>query len=122
MKGMFSKMMRGIATGFFLILPTVLLAADIPGPKNLKLENPLGPETDTLIEFLTKILEIMLIFAIPIIVLFIIYAGFLYVTAQGDEGKIRTAHSALTWSVVGGVIILAAKLIVDVIQATVKSI
>ena len=83
------------------------------------LTNPL--KSATLEGFLLAILDILLVFAMPIIVLFIMYAGFLYVTAQGDPGKIKTAHSALTWSVVGGVIIFGSKLIIEVIQNTVNT-
>ena len=84
------------------------------------LQNPLKSKTIT--GFLLTIIEVLLIFALPIIVLFIMYAGFLYVTARGDEGKIKTAHAALTWSIVGGVIVLGAELIINIIQTTVESI
>lgn len=83
------------------------------------LTNPL--KSKTIEAFFLAILDILLVFALPIIVLFIMYAGFLYVTAQGDPTKIKTAHAALTWSVIGGVIVLGAKLIIDVIQNTVNA-
>ena len=122
---MISNVVRGIVASVWVFVPIVTQAV-IPRPdKNIRPETPSGLtnplKSDTLIEFLTAILDILLIFAIPVIVFFIIYAGFMYVTAQGDESKIKTAHSALTWSVVGGVIILGAKLIIEVIQATVNS-
>ena len=110
----------------FVLWPTFLLAQSgrIGGPRSDcppgELCNPLGQ--DSLVEFLMGILDVLLTFAIPIIVLFIMYAGFLYVTAQGDESKIKTAHAALTWSVVGGVIVLAANIIIEVIQNTVDAI
>lgn len=69
----------------------------------------------------TKIIDVILIFALPIIIFFIMYAGFMYVTAAGDTSKISTAHSALTWAVIGGVIVLGSKLIMEVIQNTVRS-
>ena len=87
--------------------------------ETVSLTNPL--QSSSIEEFILKIIDILLVFAIPIIVLFIMYAGFLYVTARGDEGKIKTAHSALTWSIVGGVIILGAKLILEVVKNTVTS-
>ncbi len=83
------------------------------------LQNPL--KSNNIVDFLFAILDILLTFALPIIVLFIIYAGFLFVTAQGDTSKITTARSALTWSVIGGVIILGAKLILEVIKNTVAA-
>jgi hypothetical protein len=76
-------------------------------------------EFDSISGFLLAILDILLIFALPIIIFFIIYAGFLFVTARGDTTKIATARSALTWAVIGGVIVLGATLLVDVIQGTV---
>ena len=81
------------------------------------LDNPL--KFNTIDELLTGIISVLLIFAVPIIILFIMYAGFLYVTAQGDTTKIQTAHSALTWAVVGGLIVLGAEVIKTIIQGTV---
>jgi hypothetical protein len=84
------------------------------------LTNPL--KSCSISELFLAIIDILLIFAIPIIVLFIMYAGLLYVTARGDTAQISKAHLALTWAIVGGVIVLAAKLIIEVIQGTVNSI
>ena len=47
------------------------------------------------------------------------YAGFLFVTANGNESQLTQAKNALLWSVVGGVIALGARLILEVIQGTV---
>ncbi len=84
-----------------------------------RLVNPIVSKDIT--EFLFKIIDILLVFAIPIIVLFIMYAGYLFVTARGDEGQISTAKSALTWAVIGGVIVLGAKLIFEIIKGTVAA-
>lgn len=85
-----------------------------------QLTNPLN--STSIIDFLDAILDIILIFALPIIVFFIIYAGFLFVTARGNEQQITTARRALTWAVVGGVIVLGANALVEVIQGTVNAI
>jgi flagellar biosynthesis protein FlhB len=81
--------------------------------------NPLKAET--IIEFIVAVIDVLLIFAVPIIVLFIMYAGFLFVTARGNEAQISKAKSALLWAVVGGVIALAAKLIIEVITGTITA-
>ena len=80
--------------------------------------NPL--QSTTILEFLEKIIDVLLIFALPLIVFFIIFAGFKFVTARGNESEITVAKTALTWAVVGGVIILGAKLIITVIQGTIS--
>ena len=69
---------------------------------------------------LFAILEILLIIAVPIIIIFIVYAGFLYVTAQGNANKIQDANRALTYALIGGAIVLGARVIGAIIQATVN--
>lgn len=84
-----------------------------------RLSNPLG--NVTLHGFFIKIIEILIIFAVPIIVFFIILAGFKYVTARGNASKIQEATSALTWAIVGGVLILGAQALLMIIQNTVNA-
>jgi hypothetical protein len=43
-------------------------------------------------------------FAIPLGVIMIIWAGILFMTAAGNEQKVKTARLALTWSIVGLVV------------------
>jgi hypothetical protein len=81
--------------------------------------NPL--QSSTVQEFLLKIIDILLIFALPIIIFFIMYAGYLFVTARGNESQITEARTALTWALIGGVIILGARAIITVIQGTVDA-
>jgi hypothetical protein len=83
-----------------------------------KLQNPLT--FDSFGEFFIALIDILIIFAIPIIVLMIIYAGFLYVMARGSEEQVTKASRALTYAVLGGLLILGAELILKVIQGTVS--
>lgn len=86
---------------------------------SMSLTNPL--KATTISGFLLAVIDVILVFALPLIVLYIMYAGFLYVTARGEPGQITTARSALLWAIVGGVIVLGAKLIVSVIQGTIQA-
>lgn len=86
---------------------------------SITLANPL--KVDSIEKLLQLILDIILIFATPIIVFFIIYSGFLFVTAQGNDAQLTKAKTALLWTVIGGVIVLGANVLLDVLVATVKS-
>jgi len=68
------------------------------------------------------LVDIILVFAIPFIVFFIIYAGFLYVTAQGNPEKIQKAHAALLYALIGGMLILGANVLLYVITNTITQI
>ncbi len=81
-----------------------------------ELRNPL--KSRDIPEFLGKIIDIILVFALPIIVLFIMYAGYLFVTANGKPEQIKEARNALLYAVIGGVIVLGARMIFTVIQGT----
>lgn len=50
-------------------------------------------------------------------VAFLLYAGFLYITAQGDDKKIEKAKKTLTWAIIGIAIALASKGIVVLISS-----
>ncbi len=84
------------------------------------IENPL--QADSIVQLFEILLSILLIFAVPIIVFFIVYAGFLYVTARGNTETISRAHKALLYAVIGGLLILGANVLIDVIQGTVDAV
>ncbi len=79
--------------------------------------NPL--KSDSLVGFLLDLIDILILFAIPLIILMIIYSGFMYVMARGNEEKVTTATRSLTYAVIGGLLILGAKLLLEIIQGTV---
>jgi hypothetical protein len=86
-----------------------------------KLVNPLGEGT-TLNSFLLSILSIVTDTIGPVIViLMLVYVGFLFVTAQDNSTKISAAREMLLWTVVGALILLGAKAIAMGIQATVTA-
>jgi hypothetical protein len=85
----------------------------------VNIENPIIAKNIT--QLFMTIIDVLLVFAVPLIVFFIIYAGFLYVTARGNESTIQKAHAALLFALVGGVIILGAKVLITVISGTVDS-
>ena len=67
------------------------------------------------------ILNMVIIISLPIVVLFIIYAGFLYVTAQGKPEQLQTANRSLVYAVIGGVIIMGSVAILQIVENTVNA-
>ena len=78
------------------------------------LENPLA--FDTLQDFIVAILNVIVVIATPIVVVFIVLAGFNYVAAQGNPAKIQAATKSLTYAIIGGVLILGAVAIAQIIK------
>ncbi len=85
---------------------------------NVTLVNPI--EANDFQEFLAKVIHIMYLIGIPITAIMIIWSGFLFVTAGGDTGKIKTARETFLWTVVGAAILLGAEVISSALIETVK--
>lgn len=63
-----------------------------------------------------KIVNFAIDIAIPIAVVMIIWAGFMFVTAQGSEEKINRAKKNLVWTITGLAIIVSSQLLVGYIN------
>ena len=96
----------------FIFLPVLPVRAQT-------IENPLN--VDTIGEFLAAILTIVMVLAVPVIIFFIVYAGFLYVTARGNSEQVQQATRAFTYAIIGGLIVLGAMVLVGIIQNLVES-
>jgi len=86
---------------------------------DITLDNPFSGG-DSLLELLNTIInEIIFPIGGVLAILAFIYAGFKYVTAQGDTTKIEEAHQTLLYVVIGTAILLGARLISEVISGTI---
>ncbi|MFA6519797.1 MAG: hypothetical protein WCT41_03195 [Candidatus Paceibacterota bacterium] len=96
-----------------------------PGPATT-LINPLGNTSCSsngtcLSSFLTSILRLVIQIGAVVVVLMLVYVGFLFVVARGDPGKITTARTALLWTVIGALVLLGAQAIASGVQATIQA-
>jgi hypothetical protein len=53
-----------------------------------------------------------------VVTLALIWIGFLFVSAQGNDAKLKTAKNALMYTLIGGLILLGAKAISSVLLTT----
>ncbi len=95
------------------------------GSENIKirgvLKNPLP--FNTIPEVVNAFVKgIVIPIAIPLLGIAIMYTGFLFVQARGNETKLKEAKLALKWTLIGGAIILASYVIAEGLQATIKDI
>ncbi len=85
----------------------------------MEFANPLT--FDNIPDLLLSILSALVVMAVPVIVFFLIYSGFMYVTAQGNPEKIKQASLALTYGIIGGVIILGSWAITAIVRNVVDA-
>ncbi|MEA2701529.1 MAG: hypothetical protein QOE22_238 [Candidatus Parcubacteria bacterium] len=71
---------------------------------------------------LEALLDLVLVAVIRIgtivLIMMLVWVGFLFVTARGNEEKLRDARRAFFWTIIGGLILLGARGLSAVIQST----
>jgi|GEM_PF-1955777 len=99
------------AQGFFgLQKPNLIVCGDFGNPQNPTADHEC---TFTDVVVLAKNLVTFAFYlSVPAVILLLSYAGYLYMTSAGDEGKVGQAHTIFTNVAIGFCIILAAWLIV----------
>jgi heme/copper-type cytochrome/quinol oxidase subunit 2 len=95
--------------------PLAIFAACDPGA----LCNPISSSTFS--DFANQILTIVIQIGYVVVVFFIVYSGFLFVSARGNEEQLKKAKTAITWTLIGAAILLGAKVLEVAIQTTVTS-
>ncbi len=97
--------------GFFgLQKPNLIVCGDFNNP-----DNPTANHECTFgdVVLLAKnLVNFAFYLSVPAIILLLSYAGYLYMTSAGDEGKVGQAHTIFTNVAIGFCIVLAAWLIV----------
>ncbi len=86
---------------------------------NGKICNPI--KATSINNLLSDIMTVVKFVAGIILVIFFIYAGLKYVLARGDVGKIEEATRMLTWTAVGGAILLGAEVIQKLLYNTIST-
>jgi len=108
---------------YIFIIPVISFAQNtesgVPADTQGKIIDPLGGKFKSVPDLIHTILVGVLKIGLPIIVLAVIYCGFLFVFARGNPEKLTKAKDALLWTLVGAAILLGSWAIAQMIQVTV---
>jgi heme/copper-type cytochrome/quinol oxidase subunit 2 len=75
--------------------------------------NPL--EAESFAQLVDAVTEIIMTVGLLVAVLFIIWSGFLFVTARGDENQLKKAKATFMWTVIGVAILLGSTIIAQAV-------
>lgn len=106
---------------FTFLLPLFVLHA-LPGCDPTTINNPLGCKNNSVDAILLKIMDIVALVGGIVVAFFIIYSGFKFVMARGNEGELTKAKDMFYATVIGGAILLGASIIAQVVVSTVNTI
>lgn len=113
-------MIKTIRTQYIKLF--LIAAAWMTSPKDvaaqgLELRNPLR-NVSSIEGLVQAFLAAVMRLGAVVVVFMIIYSGFLFVAAQGSDDKLEKAKKTFLWSVIGGVILLSARVLAAVVQNT----
>lgn len=105
-----------------LIRLCVFVASMVPGIAlaATMIQNPTG--VSGISEFIQRVLQAMVRLGTVVVALFVLIAGFMYVSARGNVGKISEAHENFKYVIFGAVLILGAWVIATIVGGTVTQI
>jgi hypothetical protein len=83
--------------------------------------NPLKPEFSSIYAFVEEIVRIAGQIGFYIAIFFIVYSGFLFVKARGNDQELEKAKKTLTWTLVGTAVLLGAWIFALAIKTTINS-
>lgn len=114
-------MILGSLLAFALVFIPAIFSVYAAGPGPFTIYNPLDKTgIKDVPGLIAAIVKQIITVGYFIIVFFVLYSGFLFVKARGDEKGITDAKNAFLWTVVGAAVLLGAQLLSTIIQNTVK--
>lgn len=103
-----------------LLLTTLLFASIVYAQEGLK--NPLNSNFSSIPAFIAGALKALALIALPIITLFFVISGFMFVMARGNQEQLKKAKMNFLYVVIGTVLILGAWILATLIAGTVSEI
>lgn len=104
---------RQLSTAVFLSALLLIMPVLVQGAV-IEIENPL--EADTFEEFIIDIVDVIYTFALAVAPIMIIVAGFYFLTSVGEPAKINTAKQIILWTLIGLLIVISARGIIELFQ------
>lgn len=111
--------MHSVVRTTFFVLPALLLLPIGVQAQSQSFNNPIT-FTD-IQDLLAAVLNVAIVISIPIVVFFLIYSGFLYVTARGNAEQVQQAGRSLLYGIIGGVIIVGSVAILAIMENLVSN-
>lgn len=103
-----------VSTGFFALLPIVAYA------DGSQFNNP--TKFSDIPSFLAAFLKAIVQISMPILTLWIVYAGFLFVIARGNPTALGRAKRNLLYVLIGAFFVLGAWMLATLLGATVSNV
>jgi len=120
MKEKILMMAKGAAVAIVLATFNIAQAAQCANQATGGLQDPL--KFCNITQFVQGVLQAFVMISLPILSFFIVYAGFKFVMARGNSGKLEDAKKNFYWLIAGAILILSAWALATLIANTINQV
>ncbi len=114
-KDVFLRLAAASGAAASVAVPYLVYAADC----SAGLCNPLNSNFSTIPAFIAGALKVLVMVALPIITLFLVVSGFMFIKARGNPSELTKAKENFLYVIIGALLILGAWVIATLIGGTV---
>ena len=107
-----------LVAGFIMAVFVSVSIVSAETASQYSVTNPI--KANKLQDLIYQIADIVLTIAIPVSVLLLIYSGFLFVKAQGNESEITKAKETFMWTLIGIAVLFGARFLSEIIRGTIN--
>jgi len=106
------KVINSVTLAMFTLLPTAALALTPYDAPDVEIKTP-STNASSLESIIGLIVAWVLLLVGGIAVFFLIWGGLQYITSSGNKDKAEQAKQTITYSVIGLIVVVLARVIVD---------
>jgi type IV secretory pathway VirB2 component (pilin) len=77
------------------------------------------PQIDQIFESVDKVLDYIFPIGVFLAVIFIVIGGYMWMSSAGNPEKVKQAQGTLTWAIIGLILLALARVLVEILFATV---
>jgi membrane-anchored glycerophosphoryl diester phosphodiesterase (GDPDase) len=107
-----------LLAGFVMAILVSVSVVSAQSTSSFRVENPI--KANNITDLIFQLADIVLMIAVPVSVLMLIYSGFLFVKARGNESEITEAKHMFFSVIVGIAVLFGARFLSEIIRGTIE--
>ena len=104
--------------GFLMTVLASVSIVSAQGTGPFTLPNPI--KANNIQDLIFQITDLVLFIAVPISVLLLIYSGFLFVKARGNETEVTEAKKTFYYTIIGIAVLFGARFLSEIVRGTIE--
>ena len=105
--------------GFLLLAPFLAFSQGSGDPTIVTIPNPLS--ATSIEQILSQIIDWLLVIAAPVAIIMAVWAGYLFISAGGNEEKVKLARKTLLYVVIGIAVLILSKGVLTLVISLINS-